>query len=317
VNLADTIALGTLYNVSVGNIADCSGNSIQSEFDRVTFALAEPADSLDIVISEVLFNPRPGGADFVEVYNRSNKFINLKGWTIGNFEGSITNSKVITTNDLVIPPKSFIAFTTDPDLVSAQYSRAKNLFKASLPSLPDDVGSVALVSDQHIVVDQFNYSEKMHSSLIKDDEGVSLERISFADATNDPHNWNSASATSGFATPGYANSDTRPDSKVDMNTVVIDPQIFSPAIPGRDFSKINYKFEKAGKVANIKVLDQQGRLIKVLANNETLSSEGFYRWDGDRDDGSRAAVGYYVIWFEVFDSAGDVNLYRKRVIIAK
>ena len=84
-----------------------------------------------------------------------------------------------------------------------------------------------------------------------------------------------------------------------------------------DFSKINYKFDQGGKVANVKILDPDGRLIKTLALNETLGLEGFYRWDGDRDDGSRARAGYYVVWFEVFDSSGSVSVFRKRAVIGK
>jgi len=99
--------------------------------------------------------------------------------------------------------------------------------------------------------------------------------------------------------------------------VSVDPEVFSPSVPGKDFSKINYKFDQSGLIANAKILDAQGRLIKTLANNETLSYEGFFRWDGDRDDGSRARIGYYVVWVEVFDSSGSVSVFRKRAVIGK
>jgi flagellar hook assembly protein FlgD len=84
-----------------------------------------------------------------------------------------------------------------------------------------------------------------------------------------------------------------------------------------DFTKINYRFDQSGKVANIKVLDAQGRLIKTVANNETLAFEGFYRWDGERDDGTHARLGYYVVWFEIFDNSGSVQIFRKRAVIGK
>jgi flagellar hook assembly protein FlgD len=101
---------------------------------------------------------------------------------------------------------------------------------------------------------------------------------------------------------------------VNENAVNVDPEIFSPSAPGKDFSKINYKFDQSGMAANVKILDQQGRLIKTLANNETLNYEGFFRWDGDRDDGTRSRTGYYVVWFEVVDQNGSTTVFRKRAV---
>jgi flagellar hook assembly protein FlgD len=102
---------------------------------------------------------------------------------------------------------------------------------------------------------------------------------------------------------------------VNENNIHIEPEIFSLQRPGQDFSKINYKFDQSGFSANVKILDQQGRLIKTIANNEIIGFEGFFRWDGDRDDGTKARLGYYLVWFEVFDLAGTVRIFRDRVIV--
>jgi hypothetical protein len=318
--LSGALALREFYSVNVNNLTDCSGNPIQQNFNELSFALPEKADSLDLVINEILFNPRPGGVDFVEIYNRSPKYINLKNWQLGNLQDNVmVNPKLMTADDCILAPSSYLVFTSDPVILATQYSQAvfKNVFKTTLPSLPDDHGSIVIANDQSVVIDHYAYFEKMHSPFIKDNEGVSLERISFSELTNDAGNWKSANASAGFATPGFVNSNSRPELSSIENTITLDPEIFSPSVTGRDFSKINYRFEKSGKVANVKILDTQGRLIKTLANNETLAFEGFYRWDGDRDDGSYARVGYYVVWFEVFDDTGSVNVYRKRAVIGK
>ncbi len=318
--LSDALALRELYTIKVSNLTDCTGNFIQENFNRLSFALPETADSLDVVVNEILFNPRTGGVDFVEVYNQSPKFINLKDWKLGNYKsGSPTSLTTITSGDFILTPASYLVFTSDPSTLSLQYSKTNvsATFKTILPSLPDDAGSVALVNDQGLVVDHFNYSEKMHSPLLKDKEGISLERISFSGLTSDASNWKSANASAGYATPGFINSNSRPQSSINENAVTVDPEIFSPSVPGKDFSKINYKFDQSGMAANVKILDTQGRLIKTLANNETLAHEGFFRWDGDRDDGTRSRVGYYVVWFEVFDSNGSSTVFRKRAVIGK
>jgi hypothetical protein len=149
--------------------------------------------------------PRTGGVDFVEVYNKSAKYINLKNWKLGNDQsGSVTNLTTITESDFIVPPAKYLVFTSDPTTLSLQYSQSNQnaLYKMSLPGLPDDAGSIALVNDQGVLVDHFNYSEKMHSPFIKDNEGVSLERILFSGKTNERSNWKSANASAGFATPG-------------------------------------------------------------------------------------------------------------------
>ena len=83
-----------------------------------------------------------------------------------------------------------------------------------------------------------------------------------------------------------------------------------------NYTKINYNFDQGGYVANVKIYDAQGRTIKQLADNEILGTEGFFRWDGDADNGSKARVGYYVVAFEVFNDRGVVKTFRKRVVVA-
>ena len=75
--------------------------------------------------------------------------------------------------------------------------------------------------------------------------------------------------------------------------------------------------DRGGYLSNIKVLDTEGRLIKTLAQNESLATEGFFRWDGDRDDGGYARMGYYIVWFQLFDAEGHVEVHRKRVVVAR
>jgi Lamin Tail Domain/Bacterial Ig-like domain len=309
-----------LYQLEISNLRDCNGNFIQAEFNKISFALPEAAEPGDLLINEILFNPRSGGVDFVEIINTSSRYINLKNWSLANREEEVfTNLKLITDTDYILSPQDYLVFASDGSAIKNQYPNSieKYLFNASLPSMSDDEGSIAILSDERVAIDYFMYEDGYHSPLLKDKEGVSLERISLAEPTNNPQNWKSANAAAGYATPGYLNSNSRLENSIDENAVHIEPEIFSPAIPGQDFAQINYRFDQSALAANIKIVDHQGRLIKEIANNETLAFEGFYRWDGDRDDGSKARMGYYFVWFEVFDLSGMVKTYRKRVVIGR
>jgi hypothetical protein len=313
--LASKLAGGLKYVLSMSNVYDCAGNGIQQEFSSVTFALPEKADSLDLVVNEVLYNPRPTGVDFVEVYNRSSKFINLKNWKLANGLGV---NKIISGKDLLLEPEGYIVLTTDGNVLKGEYilGAVKNFLNMTMPPLSDDEGTITLTDDQGEIIDSFSYSEKLHSKFLKDNEGVSLERITFARPTSDQQNWKSASSTVGYATPGYLNSNARTEGLMNDQSIAVQPEIFVPLYGQPDFTEITYDFEQGGYVANVKILDPQGREIKQLANNELLSKEGSFRWDGDQENGNKARIGAYMVWFEIFDSSGIVKTFRKRVVIA-
>jgi hypothetical protein len=185
-----------------------------------------------------------------------------------------------------------------------------------MPRLNDDKGSVVVIDDQGNIIDHFQYAENLHSVFINDEEGVSLERIALDRPTNESQNWKSASSMAGFATPGYPNSNAIAELSLNEETIKIEPEVFIPLVGQPEFAMIRYKFDKGGYVANVKIFDDQGHLIKRLASNEVLSTEGALRWDGDRDNGNPARIGSYMVWFEVFDNNGEVKTLLKRIAIA-
>ena len=69
VSLVNEIQPGIVYSINAENLYDCAGNLIQPEGATAEFGLPESADSLDVLINEILFNPRPTGVDFVEIVN--------------------------------------------------------------------------------------------------------------------------------------------------------------------------------------------------------------------------------------------------------
>ncbi len=319
IHLESPLQSQTLYTITIQNLRDCNLNVIQSEFNSYQFGLPEQAEPMNVVINEILFNPRSTGIDFVEIVNTSSKFFNIKNWTISNIEnGILSNTKIITTENVLLKPNAYLVFTENGNVLKGEYVNAheENILEVStLPSLNDDDGSVALTDDDGILIDHLQYSKVWHSVFIKDEEGVSLERISLTDSTQESQNWKSASSIVGFATPGYLNSNAMKQG-LQEDAVVVEPKAFIPINGQPDFTQIKFQFDQGGYVANIKIFDSQGHLVKQLANNEVLGTEGFFRWDGDNDDGNKARAGYYMVWFEVFNSTGEVNVFRKPVAIA-
>jgi len=273
----------TLYTIVISDVHDCNGNRMEEVIFE--FALPEFAEPRDIVINEILFNPRPGESDFVELYNRSDKYINLKNW-------KLTDKTITETNDIMVPD-------------SYRVLSSSNM---SMPSMPDDEGTVMITDDRDVVIDQVTYNSNMHSPILVDTEGVSLERVS-----PESNEWHSANASAGYMTPGAPNSNLRAIAIADK-AITINPEVINPsgALP---FSQIGYHFDHGGMVANVSVIDTEGRIIKTIAANETLAAEGSFQWDGDRNEGGLARAGYYMVWFQVFDLSGDVKTYRQRIVL--
>ena len=314
---------GTLYELRVSDLLDCPGNRMQAQ--SLSFGLIEEPGKNDVLINEILFNPRGNGHDFVEIYNNSNKYINLRKLGISNLERDslglpqVINSRPISTDNIVMQPRTYLALTTGAEDVLNNYPRAPldRIFEVDrLPSFSNSEGSVALVNNEHELIDYFEYDEDFHFELLVDREGVSLERITFDVETNSSHHWKSAASAVGYATPGYLNSQSI-DNPVNTNgEVSIDPKVIIPGADGQnDFAAIRYRFDAPGKVANVRIFDLHGREILSLAVNEVLPTSGLYTWAGDDANGRKVRTGYYIVHFEVFDTDGSVRKFKEKVVV--
>ena len=320
--LAAPLQKSTMYEVyALNSITDCVGNPMMDS-SFLLVALPEQSDPQDLVINEILFNPETGGVDFVEIFNRSDKIFNLGDLVIANIKTGIDTVVSKVKNDRLIFPQEYAVFTESPgDIINRYIVKNENaLILNDLPAFNDDEGNVTIYradSTGIIVIDAFDYSENFHFTLLEDINGVSLERLDPARPAQDRFNWHSAAAFAGFATPTYLNSQFFENQSVEDNFFTIPEPTFSPDADGyKDFLTIFYKLDKPGYVVKVKIFDAEGRPIKSLANNELLATEGFLRWDGDTDEKSKARIGIYVIWIELFNPDGTVRRVKKAAVVA-
>jgi hypothetical protein len=80
---ASALLRNKIYTVTTTGVRDCSGN-VTGTANTARVGLYEHTDSFNIVINEILFNPRPTSNDYAEIYNRSNKILNLRNVYIAN-----------------------------------------------------------------------------------------------------------------------------------------------------------------------------------------------------------------------------------------
>ncbi|MFD2522388.1 lamin tail domain-containing protein [Emticicia soli] len=315
--LASPLQDNTLYTLTAKNIADCSGNVLKEA--QLTIGNTKPADSSDVVINEILFHPRSGGEDFVEIYNRSDKFISLKDWALANVDaaGTIANNRTISNTNFILPPKQFLVLSRNATIIKNQYFKAvgENILEmASLPSFPNEKGTVMLLDAHKRLFDRFDYAEDLHHALIDDKAGVSLEKTDYNIPSSQLGNWHSAAASEGYATPGYSNSQVIPlSTKVSFT---IEPEIFTPDSDGiDDLAQLNFKLDTHGYLANVYIFDSNGRMLKQLAQNQLLGTNDIIIWDGKSGNNDIVAVGYYIILAELFNTSGQKHELKGKVVV--
>lgn len=316
--LSGALEPGIVYTVTArGGHEDCLGNASNTDLP-VKVGLAQTAAPGDVVVNEVLFNPATGGSDFVELYNRSDKIFDISGWIIANTQDATDGEKPILT-DFLLFPGEYVVLSPSKAVIAAQYTveNPGALLENDLPTLEDSQGNVSLLVDD-LVIDAFDYDDDLHNALLSDKNGVSLERISPDQPTQDRGNWHSAAATAGYGTPTARNSQfllELPTPGSDFITLA--NNTFSPDGDGHeDVLTFTYAVDKAGYAMNVRIFDAAGREVRNLVNNLLLASEGILKWDGATNDGSRARVGIYVLWVELIHPEGDVERLKFPCVLA-
>ena len=312
----------TTYTITANGLLDCSGNLISNSF---RFGIPDSVLKNQIVLNEILFNPKEEGVDYVELFNNSNSYFDLSKLRIANFfefgfQNYADNPKIITEEVTLFPPKSYIVLTSDSAKVKQQYY-CKNSYNfielTSMPTLSNDSGTICIVHQSlNQIIDAFSYSENMHFSLLETDEGVSLERLDPNTVTQNSGNWHSAASTAGFGTPTYKNS--QEFILQSIGEINIDPKSFTPNNDGyQDVCSINWSFNTNNLMATIKAFDSEGRFVKTLLNNEMIANSGSFIWDGTSENHFQLNTGMYIVWMEVFSENGNVNQFKEVVVLSR
>lgn len=323
---------GELYTLNIKNICNCKDIVLDGDIN-MEFGLPSDVEKNDVIINEILFNPISPGVDYLEIYNHSEKVINLSNLLVGAIKESFPNPpdtvlKTICQEQRILLPNTYMLLSTDNDIVISQYlTDEENLSTKlyhnfletnELPSFPNGEGRIIICNKSRKIIDEVYYSEKMHYDLLTETKGVSLERIAFDNPSLDETNWHSASSSVNYGTPGYDNSMAMNEVIENGNDeIYISPEIFSPDGDGFDDNcAIYYKFEENGFTLNIKIFNSKGILTRNLLHNNLVADEGNVIWDGRDNNSHRVEPGIYIVQAEFFDLKGFVKRIKKVVTVA-
>lgn len=169
----------------------------------VEFSLAQQAEYRDVVINEIMADPTPvvglPEREFVEIFNRSNKTIDLTGWTIK--DASTTRG---TFPAVTLAPGGYAIICRAAD-VALYTAYGQVIGTSSWPALNNDADSVIIRTAAGELIDAVYYRDSWYGSTVKREGGYTLELINPSLSCSDAANWIGSSSSTG-GTPGSANS---------------------------------------------------------------------------------------------------------------
>lgn len=306
------------YQLTLENLTDVCGNHLLwNSFPVEWVELAEG----DVIINEVLFNPWPGGVDFVELYNRSQKRIDPGMLVLAGRDRQLKLRQQVSLNAAggILGPGEYLAVTIDRQNILSSYPSVCPQCVAQVPSMPaynNDEGWVVLLDAAGQIIDEFHYTEKMHHPLFFNVKGVSLERIHPGKPADMPGNWQSASPESGFATPGYQNSQYGIETGA-RASIRPHEKYFTPNGDGmNDELIVSYETSGPGWLGNAWIFDIHGVKVIQLLRNRLLPVSGVISWNGKDSTGSMMPPGPYVLIVEMYDLSGGVEKFRQAVYLS-
>lgn len=269
----------------------------------------------EIVFNELLPNPYPEGSEYIELHNRSDRALPLSGLSVATrrSDGALGTCYPLSTIASPVAPKGYVALTKSAEGVCAFYlvSSPDALRESRLPVLANTSATLVLLrTEDNTVIDEIRYASTWHDPSVKNEKGVSLERIDPEGDTQDETNWTSATASAGHGTPGYQNSQY--GRWEEGETTGIEPPAYSEATKAYT---ISYRLDEPGYTCGAWVFDVSGKRIREVANHELLGAEGALTWDGLASNGSKVRAGVYIFYVELAHPRGKIKRHKEVFLV--
>ncbi|MCH9030397.1 MAG: lamin tail domain-containing protein, partial [Bacteroidetes bacterium] len=169
----------------------------------------------DIIINEFMYAPDSPEPEWIELFNRSNKTIDLKNYQIADNNDTIT----VFNLSIILNPLEYIIIADDSSIFN-YYNIPSSVVIENIPTLNNSGDNIILLDSLNRPIDSLQYF-----SIWGGNNGRSLERIDSELPSTDSTNWDT-SINIFKATPGYINSVTQKDFDIAAADI-----IFSPVFP--------------------------------------------------------------------------------------
>jgi hypothetical protein len=208
-----------------------------------------------ILINEVMYNPADNEPEWVELVNVSGQEINIKDWSISDVLTTPTKN-FITNDDIILQPEEYLVIAKDTSFNSAHPEVTAKILFINFGTLGNTSDGIIIYDFRNGIIDSLFYRSSWGGG-----KGLSLERISLEEATNDSTNWTTSLSPKG-STPGAPNSIINvPDYS--RNDLVINEIMFDPADDNCEFVEFLNLSGDSVNVGGWKIEDENGNDFKL------------------------------------------------------
>ena len=180
---------GQEFELTIQNVEDIFGNILSSQTLAIQYVEVSQALKQQVVVNEILYLRKDElSPEFVELYNLTTKNFDLSGWELID-AGS---------NDANIPEGTFLfagEYLVLADREDFAALLENGVYLSDFPSLNNSGDELVLKNAAGITIDSLFYESLWGG----DTPGVSLERKDPLSSSNDPSNWGSSTAVTGFS----------------------------------------------------------------------------------------------------------------------
>lgn len=210
--ISDNFAEGDNYYIAVIDVSVDDDSSNNIAFTKVIGVQVNEVRN-DIVINEFMYAPQSPEPEWIEIYNRSDKIIDLKNYKIADNRDTV---RVITVSKLLNPGEYHIIATDSS--INNFYNILSGVSYRNFPALNNTGDKLVLLDSLNRTIDSLEYLSSWGGI-----GGKSLERIDTEFASTDSSNWKT-SLNKYKATPGYINSVTRKDFDITVSDILFNPK---------------------------------------------------------------------------------------------
>lgn len=260
-----------------------------------------------LILNEIMPLPIVDQNEWLEIYNRSDAAVDLKGWMISDNSNAICT---LSDTSLILMSHSYLVVGGEND--PGFWSREIPYHSLSqFPTLNNSDDQITLFDPQNMPMDHVSYGPENQPV-----SGRSLERIRSWSVDDDFDNWDICIAHEG-STPGERNSLDLDVLISDLN-IQLEPNPFSPDGDGHgDQLTISYELPFESGVMSVMVFDMAGRVIAEPVQIKPVSHRGQVMWDGEAKYGGKAVTGLYIMKLLIDDQAGKVWSSFKKVYLMR
>lgn len=235
--------------------------------DTLSTIIKPGIPSKSVLISEVMFDPRSGEPEWVEIYNNTNSRINLNGWKLSDVL-TTPSFATITNSDFFLEPNSLLVISANASIYNYYDSIPSPVIIAPIPALNNDRDGVVIYDERGMVMDSLFYYSSWGLSK------KSLERISYQQPTNLQSNWTASIADSG-GTPGLSNSVMNVKS-YPAGSIVINEIMYEPLTGFAEYVEIYNSSNDTINLAGWKIVEGGEKSFTLTSRSFNLKPSEFF-----------------------------------------